>query len=70
MYLLNFVHFVKCGYLTNYICGSSEMYIFQVLPKLSAQTLHALVTSDELWVPNEEKRYKQAQSPPATTLNY
>jgi hypothetical protein len=29
----------------------------KVLPKLSSQTLHALLTSDELWVPNEEKRY-------------
>ena len=30
---------------------------WKVLPKLSSQTLHALLTSDELWVPNEEKRY-------------
>ncbi|KAK2998684.1 hypothetical protein RJ639_022868 [Escallonia herrerae] len=32
----------------------------QVLPKLSSQTLHALLTSDELWVPSEEKRFELA----------
>nr|GLL43805.1 uncharacterized protein LOC109176133 [Ipomoea trifida] len=35
-----------------------EFYI--VLPKLSSQTLHALLTSDELWVPSEEKRFELA----------
>ncbi|KAK8947270.1 hypothetical protein KSP39_PZI006864 [Platanthera zijinensis] len=32
----------------------------RVLPKLSSQTLHALLTSDEFWVPNEEKRFELA----------
>ncbi|KAJ6794136.1 Uncharacterized protein M6B38_231010 [Iris pallida] len=40
------------------ICGSCGI---QVLPKLSSQTLHAaLLTSDELWIPNEEKRFELA----------
>jgi hypothetical protein len=29
----------------------------QILPKLSTQTLSLLLTSDELWVPSEEKRF-------------
>ncbi|KAF3340688.1 Germ cell-less protein-like 1 [Carex littledalei] len=43
-----------------YLCQSATMELREVLPKLSAQTLHALVTSDELWVPNEEKRFELA----------
>uniref|UniRef100_A0A803NA51 Uncharacterized protein n=1 Tax=Chenopodium quinoa TaxID=63459 RepID=A0A803NA51_CHEQI len=31
-----------------------------VLPNLSSQTLHALLTSNELWVPSEEKRFELA----------
>jgi hypothetical protein len=40
-----------------YLCQSATLELREVLPKLSSQTLHALLTSDELWVPNEEKRY-------------
>ncbi|KAJ4775849.1 BTB/POZ domain-containing protein [Rhynchospora pubera] len=43
-----------------YLCQSATMELREVLPKLSAQTLHALITSDELWVPNEEKRFELA----------
>ncbi|KAI8003185.1 Kelch-like protein 3 [Camellia lanceoleosa] len=39
-----------------YLCQSGAMELKEVLPKLSSQTLHALLTSDELWVPSEEKR--------------
>ncbi|VAH68383.1 unnamed protein product [Triticum turgidum subsp. durum] len=39
-----------------YLCQSATLELREVLPKLSSQTLHALLTSDELWVPNEEKR--------------
>ncbi|KVH91584.1 hypothetical protein Ccrd_006402 [Cynara cardunculus var. scolymus] len=41
-----------------YLCQSGAMELKEVLPKLSSQTLHALLTSDELWVPSEEKRLK------------
>ncbi|KAJ7537132.1 hypothetical protein O6H91_12G098700 [Diphasiastrum complanatum] len=34
----------------------------QILPKLSIQTLRNLLTSDELWVPSEEKRFELALS--------
>ncbi|CAO2196343.1 unnamed protein product [Urochloa humidicola] len=43
-----------------YLCQSATMELREVLPKLSSQTLHALLTSDELWVPNEEKRFELA----------
>ncbi|XP_048565880.1 uncharacterized protein LOC125545866 [Triticum urartu] len=43
-----------------YLCQSATLELREVLPKLSSQTLHALVTSDELWVPNEEKRFELA----------
>ncbi|KAJ9537291.1 hypothetical protein OSB04_030024 [Centaurea solstitialis] len=43
-----------------YLCQSGAMELKEVLPKLSFQTLHALLTSDELWVPNEEKRFELA----------
>lgn len=43
-----------------YLCQSGTMELREVLPKLSSQTLHALLTSDELWVPNEEKRFELA----------
>eukprot|EP00252_Welwitschia_mirabilis_P019452 TRINITY_DN4513_c0_g4_i4.p1 TRINITY_DN4513_c0_g4~~TRINITY_DN4513_c0_g4_i4.p1 ORF type:complete len:778 (-),score=149.90 TRINITY_DN4513_c0_g4_i4:486-2519(-) len=36
------------------------MELHEILPKLSTQTLCALLTSDELWVPNEEKRFELA----------
>uniref|UniRef100_M8AWH9 Uncharacterized protein n=1 Tax=Aegilops tauschii TaxID=37682 RepID=M8AWH9_AEGTA len=39
---------------------SHRLLVVKVLPKLSSQTLHALLTSDELWVPNEEKRFELA----------
>ncbi|KAK9136896.1 hypothetical protein Sjap_007490 [Stephania japonica] len=43
-----------------YLCQSASMELKEVLPKLSSQTLHALLTSDELWVPSEEKRFELA----------
>ncbi|XP_052133873.1 uncharacterized protein LOC127752504 isoform X2 [Oryza glaberrima] len=43
-----------------YLCQSATLELREVLPKLSSQTLHALLTSDELWVPNEEKRFELA----------
>ncbi|XP_048440415.1 uncharacterized protein LOC125477404 [Pyrus x bretschneideri] len=43
-----------------YLCQSGSMELKEVLPKLSAQTLLALLTSDELWVPSEEKRFELA----------
>ncbi|KAL5996097.1 hypothetical protein ACLOJK_026170 [Asimina triloba] len=43
-----------------YLCQSGAMELREVLPKLSSQTLHALLTSDELWVPSEEKRFELA----------
>ncbi|XP_071937789.1 uncharacterized protein [Coffea arabica] len=43
-----------------YLCQSGAIELKEVLPKLSSQTLHALLTSDELWVPSEEKRFELA----------
>ncbi|XP_057476226.1 uncharacterized protein LOC130764156 isoform X1 [Actinidia eriantha] len=43
-----------------YLCQSGAMELKEVLPKLSSHTLHALLTSDELWVPSEEKRFELA----------
>ncbi|CAL9078761.1 unnamed protein product [Musa textilis] len=43
-----------------YLCQSATKELIEVLPKLSLQTLHALLTSDELWIPNEEKRFELA----------
>lgn len=43
-----------------YLCQSGAIELKEVLPKLSSQTLHALLTSDELWVPTEEKRFELA----------
>ncbi|XVE82148.1 hypothetical protein DITRI_Ditri15bG0123500 [Diplodiscus trichospermus] len=43
-----------------YLCQSGAMELKEVLPKLSSQTLHALLTSDELWVSSEEKRFELA----------
>ncbi|XP_077240711.1 BTB/POZ domain-containing protein isoform X2 [Tasmannia lanceolata] len=43
-----------------YLCQSGTTELREVLPKLSSQTLHALLTSDELWVPSEEKRFELA----------
>lgn len=43
-----------------YLCQSGFMELKEVLPKLSSQTLHALLTSNELWVPSEEKRFELA----------
>ncbi|XP_043721298.1 uncharacterized protein LOC122668824 isoform X1 [Telopea speciosissima] len=43
-----------------YLCQSGSMELKEVLPKLSSQTLHALLTADELWVPSEEKRFELA----------
>ncbi|KAL7144461.1 hypothetical protein ABFS83_07G013500 [Erythranthe nasuta] len=43
-----------------YLCQSGAQELREVLPKLSSQTLLALLTSDELWVPSEEKRFELA----------
>lgn len=43
-----------------YLCQSGAMELKEVLPRLSSQTLHALLTSDELWVSGEEKRFELA----------
>ncbi|XVF38725.1 hypothetical protein REPUB_Repub20aG0126600 [Reevesia pubescens] len=43
-----------------YLCQSGTMELKEVLPRLSSQTLHALLTSDELWVPSEVKRFELA----------
>ncbi|ESQ55890.1 hypothetical protein EUTSA_v10024402mg [Eutrema salsugineum] len=43
-----------------YLCQSGAMELREMLPKLSAQTLCALLTSDELWIPSEEKRFELA----------
>ncbi|KAI4311162.1 hypothetical protein MLD38_036079 [Melastoma candidum] len=43
-----------------YLCQSGAVELKEVLPKLSSSTLHALLTSDELWVPSEEKRFELA----------
>ncbi|KAK8960393.1 hypothetical protein KSP40_PGU011647 [Platanthera guangdongensis] len=43
-----------------YLCQCGTIELKEVLPKLSSQTLHALLTSDEFWVPNEEKRFELA----------
>ncbi|XP_076892707.1 uncharacterized protein LOC143544495 [Bidens hawaiensis] len=43
-----------------YLCQSGAMELKEVLPKLSSQTLHTLLTSDELWVPSEENRFELA----------
>ncbi|KAK9671792.1 hypothetical protein RND81_12G055200 [Saponaria officinalis] len=43
-----------------YLCQSGFVELREVLPKLSPQTLHALLTSNELWVPSEEKRFELA----------
>ncbi|XP_070042240.1 uncharacterized protein [Nicotiana tomentosiformis] len=43
-----------------YLCQSGSMELKEVLPKLSAPTLNALLTSDELWVPTEKKRFELA----------
>ncbi|RZC04510.1 Germ cell-less protein-like 1 isoform B [Glycine soja] len=43
-----------------YLCQSGGMELKEVLPKLSSQTLHALLTSNDLWIPNEEKRFELA----------
>ncbi|KAK2645901.1 hypothetical protein Ddye_021096 [Dipteronia dyeriana] len=46
-----------------YLCQSGAVELKEVLPKLSSQTLHALLTSDELWIPSEEKRFELALYP-------
>ncbi|XP_059311949.1 uncharacterized protein LOC132063435 isoform X1 [Lycium ferocissimum] len=43
-----------------YLCQSGAIELREVLPKLSAPTLNALLTSDELWVPTEKKRFELA----------
>lgn len=43
-----------------YLCQCGTMELREVLPKLSSQTLHALLTSNDLWVPSEEKRFELA----------
>ncbi|GAB2295235.1 hypothetical protein Dimus_029410 [Dionaea muscipula] len=43
-----------------YLCQSGAMELKEMLSNLSSQTLHALLTSNELWVPSEEKRFELA----------
>ncbi|CAI8610654.1 unnamed protein product [Vicia faba] len=43
-----------------YLCQSGGIELREVLPKLSSNTLHALLTSNDLWVPCEEKRFELA----------
>lgn len=43
-----------------YLCQSGSRELKEVLPRLSSQVLHALLTSDELWVSSEEKRFELA----------
>ncbi|VFQ61073.1 unnamed protein product [Cuscuta campestris] len=43
-----------------YLCQCGAMELKKVLPKLSSQTLHTLLTSDKLWVPSEEERFELA----------
>ncbi|GAB4851291.1 hypothetical protein Ancab_030587 [Ancistrocladus abbreviatus] len=44
-----------------YLCQSGSTELKEVvLPNLSSQTLLALLTSNELWVPSEEKRFELA----------
>lgn len=43
-----------------YLCRGGAVELREILPKLSTQTLCALLTSDELWVPSEEKRFELA----------
>lgn len=43
-----------------FLCQSGCMELKMVLPKLSSQTLHALLSSNDLWIPNEEKRFQLA----------
>ncbi|KAL9250794.1 Germ cell-less protein-like 1-like protein [Drosera capensis] len=43
-----------------YLCQCGAMELKEMLPKLSSQTLHALLTSNELWLPSEEKRFELA----------
>eukprot|EP01018_Ginkgo_biloba_P006204 Gb_33591 [translate_table: standard] len=45
-----------------YLCQSGTVELREILPKLSTQTLQTLLTSDELWVPSEEKRLELALS--------
>ncbi|KAH9317087.1 hypothetical protein KI387_018856 [Taxus chinensis] len=45
-----------------YLCRGGAMELRETLPKLSTQTLCTLLTSDQLWVPNEEKRFELALS--------
>ncbi|CAM6020629.1 unnamed protein product [Sphagnum balticum] len=40
-----------------YLCRGGAVELREILPKLSTQTLSLLLTSDELWVPSEEKRF-------------
>ncbi|KAE9594239.1 hypothetical protein Lal_00001216 [Lupinus albus] len=43
-----------------YLCQSGGVELKEALPKLSSQTLHTLLTNDELWIPSEEKRFELA----------
>lgn len=45
-----------------YLCRGGAVELKEVLPKLSTQTLRTLLTSDELWVLSEEKRFELALS--------
>ncbi|KAG0576153.1 hypothetical protein KC19_5G059100 [Ceratodon purpureus] len=43
-----------------YLCRGGAVELREILPKLSTQTLQKLLTSDELWVLSEEKRFELA----------
>uniref|UniRef100_A0A7I4DVJ9 BTB domain-containing protein n=1 Tax=Physcomitrium patens TaxID=3218 RepID=A0A7I4DVJ9_PHYPA len=43
-----------------YLCRGGAVELREILPKLSTQTLRKLLTSDELWVLSEEKRFELA----------
>ncbi|KAH6559439.1 hypothetical protein KP509_1Z008400 [Ceratopteris richardii] len=45
-----------------YLCRGGAVELKEILPKLSTQTLRTLLTSDELWVLSEEKRFELALS--------
>ncbi|CAM8893506.1 unnamed protein product [Rhodiola kirilowii] len=43
-----------------YLCQCGSLELKEMLPRLSSQTLHALLTSNNLWVPSEETRFELA----------
>uniref|UniRef100_A0A7N0T215 BTB domain-containing protein n=1 Tax=Kalanchoe fedtschenkoi TaxID=63787 RepID=A0A7N0T215_KALFE len=43
-----------------YLCQCGALELKEMLPRLSSQTLQALLTSNNLWIPNEEARFELA----------